>query len=183
MELTVFRVGVFLSLIAPRFSNYGFSLLAPLTSPSIFDKKNCFIFLKFHFSELLKKANKVISSFYVSQCATLHFCHSCSEQKQDHNFFFLVEMLHLLLLLQKQAVHFIHRSSSVCLSVCFVCSSSVVLVSVDAAYKDPMDGVGRRPKKNVFGFKKERKKEKKKKRKKERKSERNTDRMVEKLKE
>ena len=121
MELTVFRVGVFLSLIAPRFSNYGFSLLAPLTSPSIFDKKNCFIFLKFHFSELLKKANKVISSFYVSQCATLHFCHSCSEQKQDHNFFFCSKCFIFFFFKNKLSILFIVLRLSVCLSVFLFC--------------------------------------------------------------
>jgi hypothetical protein len=59
MELTVFRVGVFLSLIAPRFSNYGFSLLAPLTSPSIFDKNFIFYFFwNFIFRNFWKKQIK-----------------------------------------------------------------------------------------------------------------------------
>jgi hypothetical protein len=122
-----------------------------------------FYFFEISFFGTFKKANKVIASFYVSQCATLHFCHSCSEQKQDHNFFFCSKSSSS----SKTSCPF-YSSFFVCLSVCFVCISSVVLVSVDAAYKDPMDGVGRRPKKNVFGFKKERKSERKKEREKER---------------
>ncbi len=175
MELTVFRVGVFLSLIAPRFSNYGFSLLAPLTSPSIFDKKNCFIFLKFHFSELSKKQIKSSLPFMWANVLLYIFAiHAQNKNKIITSFF-----ARNLLLLQKQAVHFIHRSSSVCLSVLFAFLLLFLLVLMLPTKTQWMVWADVLRKMCLGLRKKERAKEGKSERKKERKKERAKERARE----